>query len=39
LKTSVIVDGLLVDEAVLKIAQRKLALAERLAPEGEAQAS
>jgi citrate lyase subunit beta / citryl-CoA lyase len=36
---AIIVDGLLVDEAVLKIAQRKLALAERLAPEGEAQAS
>jgi citrate lyase subunit beta/citryl-CoA lyase len=36
---AIIVDGLLVDEAVLKIAQRKLALAERIAPEGEAQAS
>jgi citrate lyase subunit beta/citryl-CoA lyase len=36
---AIIVDGLLVDEAVLKIAQRKLALAERIAPEDEAQAS
>jgi citrate lyase subunit beta/citryl-CoA lyase len=35
----IIVDGLLADEAVVKIAQRKLALAERIAPGGEAQAS
>jgi citrate lyase subunit beta/citryl-CoA lyase len=36
---AIIVDGLLVDEAVLKIAQRKLALAEDIAPEGEARAT
>jgi citrate lyase subunit beta/citryl-CoA lyase len=36
---AIIVDGLLVDEAVIKIAQRNLALAESIAPEGEAEAS
>jgi citrate lyase subunit beta / citryl-CoA lyase len=36
---AIIVDGLLVDEAVLKIAQRKLALAERTASGSEAEAS